>query len=383
VAELTVEATVANEQKPGWTRHLRREFMLLVSAVTAVFFLVLDRLPPHDGYGWLAGEFLWLFAVVLLASLAAVRHAEALSQALGEPFGTLILTAAVTSIEVTLISSIMLGGENNPTLARDTMFAAMMLVLNGLVGLGLLVGGWRFKELHHNLQGANAYLVVIIPLASIGFILPDFTVSTPQPTLSNVQSTFVILVSLAVYGIFLTIQTTRHKSYFTSPVDTPVEGNEPHAQSSESSTLFHGVLLVLYLIAVIVLAERLSRPIDSGIERLGAPAALGGLVVASLVLFPEGINGLRSALNDDLQRAVNILLGSILATISLTIPAVLLVGMLTDREIVLGLNSTDSVLLLVTMLVSLTTFSTARTNVLHGAVHLLLFLVYVVLIFDP
>ena len=359
--------------------------MLFVSLATAILFLLPDSFLMLDTHGryWLAFEFLWLFTVVLLASLAAVRHAEALSATLGEPFATLILTGAVTSIEVTLIASVMLGGENNPTFARDTMFATFMLVLNGLVGLGLLLGGWNFKELQYNLQGANAYLVVIIPLASIGFILPDFTVSTAGPTLTPLQSIFVILVSLALYGIFLTIQTTRHKSYFMSPDHMQGERHVGYIHRSGSSPIFHGILLGMYLLGVIVLAEQLSEPIDHSLEKLGAPAALGGLAVALLVLFPEGINGLRSALNNDLQRAVNILLGSILATISVTIPVILFIGMWTNREIVLGLDPTDSVLLLVTVLVSLATFSAARTNILHGAVHLLLFLVFVVLIFQP
>ena len=334
---------------------------------------------------WFAGISLWLFGVILFASIGAVRHAEILAGKLGEPYGTLILTVAVTTIEVTMIANVMLSGNANLEFARDTMFAVVMIVVNGLVGLSLLLGALRFHEQQYNLQGANAYLVVIIPLAGFGLILPDFTTSTSDQSLSNFQAAFLIVMSLGLYLAFLLIQTRRHQSYFVMGLDSA-------QQSVSESTLHqpmvysmkgHIVLLLGYLLSVILLAEKIAQPVDYSIGVLGAPMALGGFFVASLILAPEAMSGIRAAMQNNLQRAVNILLGSVLATISLTIPAVLIISLITDQHVILGLPNAQTVLLIVTLMVSMTTFSSARTNILQGAVHILLFFAYIMLIFEP
>jgi len=334
---------------------------------------------------WFAGISLWLFGVILFASIGAVRHAEILAGKLGEPYGTLILTVAVTTIEVTMIANVMLSGNANLEFARDTMFAVVMIVVNGLVGLSLLLGALRFHEQQYNLQGANAYLVVIIPLAGFGLILPDFTTSTSDQSLSNFQAAFLIVMSLGLYLAFLLIQTRRHQSYFVMGLDS--------AQQSVSESMLHQpmvysmkghiVLLLGYLVSVILLAEKIAQPVDYSIGVLGAPMALGGFFVASLILAPEAMSGIRAAMQNNLQRAVNILLGSVLATISLTIPAVLIISLITDQHVILGLPNAQTVLLIVTLMVSMTTFSSARTNILQGAVHILLFFAYIMLIFEP
>ncbi len=334
---------------------------------------------------WFAGISLWLFGVILFASIGAVRHAEILAGKLGEPYGTLILTVAVTTIEVTMIANVMLSGNANLEFARDTMFAVVMIVVNGLVGLSLLLGALRFHEQQYNLQGANAYLVVIIPLAGFGLILPDFTTSTSDQSLSNFQAAFLIFMSLGLYLAFLLIQTRRHQSYFVMGLDS--------AQQSVSESMLHQpmvysmkghiVLLLGYLVSVILLAEKIAQPVDYSIGVLGAPMALGGFFVASLILAPEAMSGIRAAMQNNLQRAVNILLGSVLATISLTIPAVLIISLITDQHVILGLPNAQTVLLIVTLMVSMTTFSSARTNILQGAVHILLFFAYIMLIFEP
>ena len=366
---------------------LRRERTLLVSVFSAILFLLYgDQWMTMLGNPlWFAGISIWLFGVILFASIGAVRHAEILAGKLGEPYGTLILTIAVTTIEVTMIASVMLSGENNQEFARDTMFAVVMIVVNGLVGLSLLLGALRFHEQQYNLQGANAYLVVIIPLAGFGLILPDFTTSTSDQSLSNFQAAFLVLMSLGLYLAFLLIQTRRHQSYF-------VMGLESSQQVSGETTLHlpmiysmrgHILLLMGYLLSVILLAEKIARPVDYSIEVLGAPIALGGFFVASLILAPEAMSGIRAAMQNNLQRAVNILLGSVLATISLTIPAVLIISLITNQHVILGLPDSQTVLLVVTLMVSMMTFSSARTNILQGAVHILLFLAYIMLIFQP
>ena len=349
---------------------LRRERTLLVSVFSAILFLLYgDQWMTMLGNPlWFAGISIWLFGVILFASIGAVRHAEIIAGKLGEPYGTLILTIAVTTIEVTMIANVMLSGNDHQGFARDTMFAVVMIVVNGLVGLSLLLGALRFHEQQYNLQGANAYLVVIIPLAGFGLILPDFTTSTSDQSLSNFQAVFLV-----------------HQSYF-------VMGLESSQQAAGETTLHlpmvysmrgHILLLMGYLLSVILLAEKIARPVDYSIEVLGAPMALGGFFVASLILAPEAMSGIRAAMQNNLQRAVNILLGSVLATISLTIPAVLIISLITNQHVILGLPDSQTVLLVVTLMVSMMTFSSARTNILQGAVHILLFFAYIMLIFQP
>lgn len=373
---------------------LRAEAPLLFILATTLVFLVFGKgwLADLSNPLWLALMFAWLFATVLWAALKVVHHADMLAERLGEPFGTLILTLAVISIEVLMIASLMFVGDNNPTLARDTMFAVVMIVLNGMVGLTLLLGALRHGEQSYNLQGANAYLSVIIPLALLSLVLPDFTKSTPAGTLSSFQASFLILASIALYGSFLAIQTVRHRGYFR----TDEGARDPAADATSDPVLeqhhsahepgpvpLHAALLLAYLVPVVLLAKKIALPIDYGIEVLSLPAALGGFVVAVLVLTPEAVGAVRSALANRLQRAVNIFLGSVLATIGLTVPAVLAISLLTGKSVELGLADADILLLVITLLVSVVTFSAARTNVLQGVVHLILFCAYVMLIFAP
>jgi Ca2+:H+ antiporter len=300
---------------------------------------------------------------------------------LGEPYGTLILTLSVTSIEVMGISAAMLHGKDDPTLVRATLFSVVMIILNGMVGLSLLVGGWRHREQTYNLQGANTYLGLIIPLAVLSLIMPDFTQTTAGPTLSRVQETFLILISVGLYGAFLMVQVGRHRGYFA------IEGEETHpprgaARPPRRPLMHHAVLLALYMVPVVFLVELLARPVDYLIETLDAPVALGGMIMALLVAAPEAVGAVRAAGENHLQRAVNIFLGSVLSTIGLTVPAMLVIGRLTGRSLVLGLQHTDFVMLLLTLAVSMVTFASGRTNVLQGAVHLLLFAAYLLLMFQ-
>ena len=364
---------------------LRQEVMVLVSWISAILFMLFkhELMSDLSNPFWLGFIFIWLFSVILFSAVFAVRHADCLAVRFGEPYGTLILTLSVISIEVVMISSLMLHGEGNPTLARDAMFGVIMIMLNGMVGIALLLGGLRFSEQQYNLQGANAYLVVIIPLAALGMALPNFTVSTQGPTFSTYQAAFLVVVCFGLYGIFLLIQMARHQHYFREPVPHESPHREIHTNLVVRPTPAHVLLLIAYLLPVVLLSERLARPIDYAIEELNAPAALGGFLVAALVLAPEALGGIRAALSDHLQRAVNIFLGSVLSTIGLTIPAVLVIGLVTGKPVVLGLPSSEVALLFVTLLVSMTTFSSNRTNILQGAVHILLFLVYIMLIFRP
>lgn len=363
---------------------MRREWPLLVSAFTAALFLVFGKawLDDLSQPAWFAFVLGWLFAVILLAAFAVVRHAELLAKKLGEPLGTLILTLAVTGIEVAMITALMFTGPGNPALARDSMFAVVMIVMNGMVGLTLVIGGLRHHEQTYNLQGANAFLAVIVPLAVLCMVLPNFTRSTLGPTLAPGQSVFLAVMATALYGVFLAIQNVRHREYFMAP-DAGQAGEKSHDHGGEFRSIgFHVALLVAYLLPLVLLAKQLAVPINHGITVFRAPAALSGFLVAVVVLSPESMSAARAARANDLQRSVNILLGSVLATISLTVPAVLLIGFATGQSIMLGLDAPDMILLALTLAVSTLTFASARTNVLLGAVHLLLFLSYVVFLFD-
>jgi Ca2+:H+ antiporter len=365
-------------RKPGI---VREEWVLGVSVATSLVFIFFGNslTAGLDSPLGLMVIFAWLFAVILGAVLSVVRHADHLAAKLGEPYGTLILTLAVTAVEVISISAMMLHGTGKPTLVRDTLFAVVMIILNGMVGLSLLVGGWRHREQQYNLQGANSYLGVIIPLAVLTLMMPSYTVSTTGPTLSPVQETFLALMAVGLYGTFLMIQTSRHRTYF-------ILGEEKEEHETPPSTArplaAHTALLLAYMLPVVYLAEQLAGPIDHLIDVAHAPVALGGAIIAMLVATPEAIGAVRAARANRLQRSVNIFLGSVLATIGMTVPTMLLISHLTGKKLVLGLQNGDLVLLPLTLGVSIVTFASGRTNILQGVVHLLLFAAYVVLIFQ-
>jgi Ca2+:H+ antiporter len=273
-------------------------------------------------------------------------------------------------------------GKGHSALARDAMMAVVMIALNGMVGLCLVLGGLRYREQSYNLQGANSFLAVILPLAVLGLVQPNFTVSTPGPVYSPVQAGALIVMSLVLYGVFLGIQTSRHPDYFVSP-DAPAGDSEAHSPvHALRSVPYHAVMLVVYVVPLVVLSKQIGVPINYAIQVLRAPPELAGFLVSVLILSPESLGAVRAAFANQLQRSVNILLGSVLASIGLTIPAVLAIGFLTGHEIVLGLGATDTTLLLLTLALSTLTFAAPRTNVLFGAVHLLVFFAYLLFIFE-
>lgn len=368
----------------GFGGLLRADYPLLIGLASAGCFLWVGS-AALDGIAnpfILAGVFAWLFLGVLWSAISVVRHADCLAVKMGEPYGTLILTLSAIAIEVIMISAAVLHGANNPTLARDMMFAVVMIALNGLIGLSLLLGGLRHREQDYNLQGTSAYLNTIMALVVLGLVLPNFTTSMSGPRLSSVQEIFLISASLILYGIFLAIQTRRHSEYFLE-AKRPEPGG-PHEHSfAIRSTGFHIAMLFLYLIAVIVLAEKFAIPLDNSIERLGMPQAFAGAIVAGLVLAPEALSGIKAAMGNQLQRSVNILHGSVLASIGLTIPAVLTIGMITHRPITLGIDGGNLPLLLLTLATTMVTFGSGKTSILQGCIHLLLFSVFLLLIFCP
>lgn len=375
----TPEAASKKAPYPPLGRILRRERVLSLTLLTCLVVLIFE-----DGlFADLANPFhlvplmAWLFSVILATAIGVVRHAEALSERLGEPLGTLVLTLSITGIEVMSITAVMLHGENNPALVRDTLFSVVMIIMGGMVGISLLLGALRHRELTYNLQGANAYLSVIIPLAAFSLILPDLTLSTTGPTLSTLQKVMVGAMAAGLYVIFLLIQTGRHRGYFSQPTEEE-GGNETH-EPSDAPTALHVLLLFCYIIPVVFLVEQFARPVDYVIETLGAPATIGGILMAILVTTPEGIGGVRAAMNRRLQSSVNIFLGSVLATIGLTVPIMLVISSLLGLDLELGLEPANMLLLIVILAVSIVTFSSGRTHLLQGAVHFLIFIAFLIL----
>lgn len=320
--------------------------------------------------------------VILAAAIAIVRHADVLAHRLGEPAGTLLLTLAITGLEVCMVAFVMSTGAEKPTLARDTMFAVVMLVLNGFMGLALLLGGIRHHEQPYNLQSANAFLVMILPLTVLGLVLPNYTRATSGPTLSTFQMVFLSLMSVGIYAVFLFVQNRRHRGFFMMPEEAADAAAAAPAHHSPRSTLYHAMMLGCYGVPLVLLAKQMAAPLDAMVMKLGAPPSLGGFIMAVLVLTPESIAAIRASLANRLQRSVNILLGSVLASIGLTIPLVIAVALATGRTLALGLDAASTVMLLLSLLTSFLTFSLPRTNVLPGCVHLLLFGAYLMLMFD-
>lgn len=375
------------EKQDGISTLLRQEWSLLASVVTTILFLLFGGswLADLSNPVWFAFILVWLFTVILLSAFAIVHHAESLAIILGEPFGTLVLTLSVIGVEVLMISAVMLTGEGKPAIARDTMFSVVMILLGGMTGVSLLLGGLRHHEQNYNLQSANAFLALIIPLAVLGLVLPTFTTTSAGPTLSPFQSIFTSLMSIGIYGIFLAVQTKRHRDFFVAPqVDEAAAEDDVHLYEEHEvkSTAYHALFLVLYILPLVILAKQLAVPLDYGTRALNAPPVLSGFLVAVLILAPEAISAVRAAVRNQLQRSVNILLGSVLATIGLTIPAVLTIGLITGKTVYLGLGAVDTILLLLLLTLSTITFSNNRTNALLGAVHLLLFLAYLMLMFE-
>ncbi|WP_086769599.1 calcium:proton antiporter [Streptomyces bobili] len=320
------------------------------------------------------------------AVLAAVHHAEVVAHRVGEPFGSLVLAVAVTIIEVALIVTLMAdGGDKGSTLARDTVFAAVMITCNGIVGLCLLVASLRHGTAIFNPEGTGAALATVATLATLSLVLPTFTTSKPGPEFSTVQLTFAALSSLILYGLFVATQTVRHRDYF---LPVPREGDviigDDHAAVPSSRTAVISLsLLGLALIGVVGLAKGVSPTIEDGVEAAGLPHAVVGVIIALLVLLPETIAALRSARRDRVQTSLNLAHGSAMASIGLTIPAVALASLWLSGPLVLGLGPTHMVLLALTVVVSSLTVVPGRATPLQGGVHLVLLAAYLELAINP
>jgi Ca2+:H+ antiporter len=329
-----------------------------------------------------------IFAVVCTAALvgaviAAVHHAEVVAHRVGEPFGTLVLAVAVTVIEVALILSIMLaGGADAAALPRDTIYAAVMIICNGVVGTCVLVGGLAHHEQTFRVEGASGGLAALIALSALALVLPVFTITTPGPMYNNAQLVFAAVTSAALWAVYVFVQTVRHREYFLAPAGASQAEAHPRLPTNLLAWASLG-LLVVSLVAVVGLAKILSPLIEQAVEKAGAPKAVIGIVIAMLVLLPETWAAVRAARANRLQTSMNLALGSALASIGLTIPVVAVASIVLGMPLVLGLGPKELVMLALTFLLAAVTLGTGRTHIMQGAVHLVVFAAFIFLAFVP
>ena len=356
--------SVSSDRLPAWT-------------IVAPFIALGANLALRGSGSIIAGTVL---AFVLLAGvLAAVHHAEVVALRVGEPFGAVILALAVTVIELGLIVSIMLGGQAEPTLARDTIHAVVVLVLHGLAGLCIVVGAIRHREQEFRTQGAHAYLIVLLPMVAVTLVLPNYTTSAPGTYYTPAQLLFVSVVCLLLWLAFTFVQTLRHRDHFTPNRPQISHGPRPGGRLALAAL----GMLVVALLAVVLLAKGVSPFIQRVVVGMGAPPALVGVMVAAIVLLPEAATAVRAALEDRLQTSINLALGSAVSSIGLTVPAVVAIALSTQRPLELGVSPGGAVLLTLSFVMAIITYGTGRASLLSGVVHLILLLTWLFLILAP
>jgi Ca2+:H+ antiporter len=353
-------------------------FPVLALALALVLHLantVIDDLPLPIEMALSAA----ILVIVVVTVFVVLRHAEAIAHRVGEPFGTLVLTIAVTSIEASVIVSMMLHGQNNPTLARESVFSTVMIVCAGVVGICLTFGGLKHREQDLKRQGTSALLAVVIALTGLTLVLPDFTLAAGPGKFTPLQLVLVSLLCILLYGSFLLAQVTRHRDDFVDDHATAEHG------SPTGRLPVRLALLGIGLVGIVLLAEYVAASIEQGLSALAVPQsdAIVGAFIATLVLLPEAISAIKASYRNELQRSLNIALGSACATIGLTIPVVAVASLLTGRELTLGLGPGDIVLLVLALAISIVSFGTGRTNAMTGSVHLVLFVAYLLLITVP
>lgn len=355
------------------TRHTEYSLILPAVALTVLwFFSGITSLPIVTGINLLA------LVAILSSAFSVVRHADVLAHRLGEPYGSLILSLSVVILEVSLISALMATGDAAPALMRDTLYSIIMIVTAGLVGFALLLGGRKFATQYVNLAGVKQYMIAIFPLAILVLVFPN---ALPGGNFTPAQALLIAAISAAMYGVFLLIQTKTHQSLFVyEHEDEGDDGDPHHGKPSAHSSLWHTIWLIVHLIAVISVTKMNANTLEFLLTELNAPEQFTGFLVALLILSPEGLGAIRAVLMNQVQRAMNLFFGSVLATISLTVPAVTLIATLTDQQLIFGLEPPQMVIMSAVLILCHISFSTGRTNVLNGAAHLALFAGYLLTI---
>ncbi len=352
---------------------LSKEYPLFISILSLVLFTIFEHTLAHTSVGNIIG-FLSLFAIIIYASLAVAHHAEMLAEKFGEPYGTLILTMSAVTVEVMIIAIMMLHSQS-PILARDTIYSAIMLDINGLLGISAIIGGIKFGEQPYNIDSSNSYMSMLLVAIGLSMVLPHFIDATHQ----TIFMWFIVLVFIMLYIVFTRVQLKKHK-YFFEYIHEDEDIKEEH-NSEEINGWYHAILLAVYILIIGFLSEILSVFMSNMLETLGLPLALGAVGVALISASPELIVAFRSALRNNMQTVINIALGASLATILLTVPSVIIISYFAGLELTLAITPTQGFLLGLTLLVSLVNFNDGETNVLEGFLHFILFIVFSFMLF--
>ena len=366
----------------GLKKFLKNEYTF-IAAIILYILVNLANISPIDG-GDVFNIFITfiVFVFMLLCAFNVVKQADWLAEKFGEPYGTLILTIAVICIEVGLIVTMMIVGKGGLTLARDTMFAVIMIAVNGFAGLSLLIGGIKHKSQKFNIEGSTAYVAILIPLVTLCLILPNFTKSSSFGTFSISQSVIIAIACVALYVIFLIKQTITHKEYFKFSLSRPENDIKDHEHTVTGSVSYHVIMLILNLIFMILLSKNLFLFLNFSIQKAELPEALGGVIIAMLVLIPEGFSAVQAAYKNELQRSINLCMGGAVATICLTVPAITIISLALGKNIILGLSPANIVLIILTFFITLVIFTAKKSSAMFGAILLSVFIVYIALIFD-
>lgn len=362
--------------------------------LTVVLFLLF-------GSSWLADPiapmiagvlFVWLFATMAWSAFGALKVADKLAEILGEPLGSLVLTLTIIGLEGVLIAIATLTSDAGATIGRDTLFGANMIMINFAGGLALFFGGLRHREQTYNFQGTSAYLAVVITLCALGFILPSYTEADPPGSVTNIQAAGIVIVTLFMYVTFLLLQIGRHKHFFVEPdpasmvkteSSAEVAGSGPASKADKGGIGKLALLLLAGVLPVLLLGKYLTMILDFASIKLGAPPALGGVIIALIVVSPKMISAIKAGLANEPQRAVNLALGSCAPAMGVILPIILGIGLVTGKTIIMGVVPSEIILLALTLTLSLLTFSGPRTTLLEGAAHLAVFVIYIALMFSP
>lgn len=361
-------------------------FLYILPLTAFAFAIVLQATESGiQNLHWIVESLIEIGAIILVlfTIFAALEHAEHIAHRVGEPYGTLVLTLAVTSIEVSIIVSMMLHGSNNPTLARESVFSTVMIVCTGVVGLAITLGSLRHKRQEIKTHGTTAFLSVLIALTVLTMVLPNYTLSADRGAFTDIQLGFVSLLAFLLYASFLFAQSSGQLEDFIEIKED--SASHVHGLVSGASLGIHIIFLLLGLVGIVLLTEFVAAGVEDGLAffAISQKDAIIGAMIAFVILLPEAISAIKAALNNQLQRGLNVALGSACATIGLTIPAVSIASLITERPLTLGLKSDDITLLFLAIAMSVVSFSTGRTTLLTGLAHLVIFVAYVMLIFVP
>ncbi len=349
----------------------------------------------YSNNGLAIGIFLLVLATIIGAAFGVVKEADELAHKLGEPYGTLILTLSIVSIEVLLIVAMMFGPEDNPTIGKDSIFSVMMIIMNLVLGLCILLGGLRHGEQEYNAQGTITYLSMIIMLGGISMMIPNFIEGKGNGEFTSIQAASISGLIILLYGFFLAYQMKGYRHLYIQPKPgqmeilfaqrNEIQQSEVHGQEkvSKKEVLLRTIILLGMILPIVLLSHNLATLVDYGIKEMNLPPLLGGVLIAIIVFTPESMTAVKAAMNNEFQRAINLCHGAFVSTVGLTVPSVLIIGLIASKTVLFGMTTTETILFVITLILSMLSFSGRRTAPIVGIMHLVLFAVFVILIFNP